>query len=1010
MISGIFFGLAMIFLLPAPTASQQTQRILPAEVFDSGEKQGTPPYEMIWAQRKPDYSPLISFDSLEDWQIVFDETTDGSLRPSLEQQLWGSPVARLAYRSDSPNGSLLIRPPEAVPIPAHATGVTLWVFGNNWGWDPDPSTPPVDLTLLIETSGHQIEELPICRVRWKEWWLVHKVLPADLLSKGPFSFAGLRVDGISNPESRTLYFENLTFFKEQLEPLVFSSRPKRGIAMFPGQSTGANTGPGRLPFPNRETTILPENLESEFTTQMLHNRENGRFRFIYKGRDVVIEYCLKPDDTFWGPVAVKMNRFVVANALVDAAPEFPPALQNYSLSRSWREGDIAWAEWKGEIDGREIIVTSSIQLWQKSLVVDVFCPTGTATGLSFGRLADVREPELVTLPFMNYGGHHLRVLLSRGVRPFFASVWMDWYRSNASKPFAHDRIEGASAWLNGGVHYLPKTNGERNPLFERFFVTFSPVFEEVLASIPNPPARDGKIAGKRLWQESWGPQDYGKEMARSRRLRAYGISELTQCNHEITWRDGGESFTFRTRAAPGKGGDQALKDYVSHQKSLGWRSGLYTNYTDFAPVNRFWDTDRVMRDPKGDLITAWPRCYSPKALFAVEMDRILAPRIKSKFGSNAAYTDVHTAVAPWDRTDYDARVPGAGTFTATFYAYGEILLNDQRVYDSHCWSEGNHQWLYAGLATGNYALTYSDLDYRTYPYLPHFDLLKIHPLSVDIGMPWTARFFRNADHWDSEENITASIDRFLAATIAYGHIGWLVEEGHGIRQTARSYYMMQQLQSRYVMEKPEAILYGSSEGLIESSQALLDGSWKDSKIYIRYPNGLEIWVNGYPDSTWAVQAPSGLYTLPPFGWVAVQPDDFFEASALSQGHRYDEVASPEYIFLDGRGVFRRNSGIGFSGSLAVRKLQTGGGLSITLVEGIGNIEIGETGSEHLFDDVRTEITRVARARSIRVKAFDLEGRECPAPKTSREDTRWIIQPTAGAVRYAIDCTEAALDE
>ena len=176
------------------------------------------------------------------------------------------------------------------------------------------------------------------------------------------------------------------------------------------------------------------------------------------------------------------------------------------------------------------------------------------------------------------------------------------------------------------------------------------------------------------------------------------------------------------------------------------------------------------------------------------MDRKLAPLIQKKFGTNAAYTDVHTSVAPWDRTDFDARVPGAGTFAATFYAYGELLLHDQDVYDGHCWSEGNHQWLYAGLCAGNYGLAYSGLRLWEYPYLPHFDLLKMHPLSVDIGVPWTRQFFTGKEGWQKPENIVASIDQFLAATIAYGHIGWLVEEAHGIRQTCRSYYMLQPLQ------------------------------------------------------------------------------------------------------------------------------------------------------------------------------------------------------------------------
>ena len=166
---------------------------------------------------------------------------------------------------------------------------------------------------------------------------------------------------------------------------------------------------------------------------------------------------------------------------------------------------------------------------------------------------------MIELPFMTYGGHHLGVLAMKGTQPAFASIWMDWYRSNASRPFARDEVTPEGIFLNGGVEYKAKTDGLRNDVFERFFFTVSPIFEETLATIPNPPATHGQEAGQRLWQESWGPSNYQKEMQRSRGLRAYGIEMLTQCNHEVTWRDHGESFTFTDRAAPGRGGDEALR-------------------------------------------------------------------------------------------------------------------------------------------------------------------------------------------------------------------------------------------------------------------------------------------------------------------------------------------------------------------------------------------------------------------------------------------------------------------
>ncbi len=980
-------------------------KIVSAQPLDPNGAIGARPYEMVLAGREPERHPTVSFDNLEGWTLELDSGAVGNLITSRKQQLWDSPVAELAYRGESEKSSLTLRPVAPISLLSSITAASIWIHGNNWSWVPDPTTPQVTISLLLKDTSQEIHALEMTKVRWKEWWLVHKVLPPEMLETSPLQFVGIRVVGAANEENREIFFEDLAFYREEFRELSFGSSPKRGIDLFKGQSPGANTGPGRLPFPIRDTTILPDNQESDFSSTLLHTEKGSRFRFLYKGRDGVLEYCLEPGGEYWGPVIVKLNSIPVATALVDAGPNFSEPLEGLRLLRAWSDGDVARAEWSGLHEGEDVTVESSIRLWQKSLVVDFSCRGGHATGLSYGRLTKVREPELIKIPFLNYGSHHLNVLMGQGPKPFFASVWMDWYLSNASEPYATDEIKEDAVSLNGGVRYLPKTDGERNDLFERFFVTFSPLFEETLPDIPNPPAKEGKKAGSRLWQETWGPKNYEEEMKRSRRLRAYGIEMLTQCNHEIAWRDGGESFTFRTIASPGKGGDKALQEYVEAQKSLGWRSGLYTNYTDYAPVNSNWDIDMVMRRPSGDLVTAWPRCYSPKALFAVEMDRRLAPQVRRKFGSNAAYTDVHTAVSPWDRTDYDARVPGAGTFAATFYAYGELLLHDQEVYDHHCWSEGHHQWLYAGLATGNYGLTYSELKYREYPLLPHFDLLKMHPLSVDIGIPWTGRFFRDAEGWDSKANIKRSIDHFLATTIAYGHMGWLVEETHGIRQTCRSYYMMQQLQSRFAMEEPEAILYGSDSGLITSSEALLNGVWRDSKLYTRYSNGLEVWVNGNTSVDWTVENGGKEFVLPPFGWFALHGDDFFEGSVSVEDARSDFVASPAYIFLDGRGILRKFSGISTSGSVAVRPPESGTGLLISAIEDVGELTITEPAGQFGWDDVRTHISRVATASGITVSKSDVDGKVLGTAEVTRIDSGWVIQTQPEAVRYDIEITD-----
>ena len=594
--------------------------------------------------------------------------------------------------------------------------------------------------------------------------------------------------------------------------------------------------------------------------------------------------------------------------------------------------------------------TLRLQIWQKSLVIDIINRTGQARELSFGRLAGVTEPRRIGVPYLTYGGGAQPcVLLSRaGANHVFTSMWLDWYRSNGSEPYAAESVTTNTAKINGGVRYHPRTDGLRNPMFERIFITISPRFEEVLPTVPNPVGLHAKEAVDRLWQESWGPDDFEKQMKRSRMLRAYGIEKLIQCNHEIAWRDGGESFTLRTRAAPKKGGDAALQRYVAHQRGLGWLAGLYSNYTDYAPVNEFWSPDGVQRLSDGNWRSAWPRCWAEKPLKAVEFDALLAPQIKHKFGPDSAYTDVHTAVAPWGYNDYDARVPGAGTFAQTFYAYGELLRNDSRVYGGPIFSEGTYQWLYAGLADGNYALAYDGRPLAKEPLLPVFDLYQIHPKECDIGMGWTANFCDAIPEWRQPENLDRAIDRFLLHTLAYGHIGWLVEEEHGIARTCRSYYMLQQVQARYGLKTPTRIAYWDGTSLVSPSEAVIrDLPRTRRQLFVEYPGGLQLWLNDHPSENWHFSgagvlpaampvspallspktkgsdrgrdaSPTTELDLPATGWAAFTQDgELFSFSALAGTNRVDYLRSPDYTYLDGRGHWLTVPEAASDGALAI---------------------------------------------------------------------------------------------
>ena len=74
---------------------------------------------------------------------------------------------------------------------------------------------------------------------------------------------GIRVTNGRNKEDRVLFFDNLAVYTESLPPLTFEPRPLRGITLFPGQTTGTNTGPGKLPSDAKKRsfpTICPSRL------------------------------------------------------------------------------------------------------------------------------------------------------------------------------------------------------------------------------------------------------------------------------------------------------------------------------------------------------------------------------------------------------------------------------------------------------------------------------------------------------------------------------------------------------------------------------------------------------------------------------------------------------------------------------------------------------------------------------------------------------------------------------
>ena len=889
------------------------------------DKIGTRPYELDWAKRTQDIrSPLVDFEDQRDWTVACQQAA-ATWDRSREQQIWGTYVGKLIYRGTGNRPVITVMPARPIPLRCPYDCVNIWVYGNNWAWAPDPTTPQVTIRVLLASAdgAHEVA-VDLGRVRWKEWFLMHRRLTADqirALGKAPRCM-GLQILNGRNTADRVLYFDNLAIYQEPLAPLQFAPRRKRGIDLPAGQTTGTNRGPGRLPFPTRAETILPSNLATDFKVRLEASPAGQRFTFRYTGSDGELIYTYAPRTGMLDDVTARwVGRGEAIQPLVEGGVYFAGGdagsvkARIIKLIRCQRVGDAVMSTWRYEIENRTATVTYTLRLWQKSLIIDVACPGGEIGEFRIGKVRGAVQPRLVTVPYLTGAEQRPAVLVSGPPeRPLFMLPLVDHCRSNASLLWFANHITDDGVVQNGGARYLPKTDGQRNACFERLFLTISPEFEEVLPNIPNPKSPWMHVAGARVWR-AHGASDRGKDFATWNKVARYGMKNVLITDHETGWRDGGESFTMRTRAAPGKGGDAGQLDYARKIHALGFRYGIYNNYTDYAPVNEFWNEDYVTRTSDNQWRGAWARCYNVKPARAVELEARLAPIIQKKFHLDTAYCDVHTAVRPWSYCDFDARVPGAGTFAATFYAYGEIMLHQKATWNGPVYSEGNNHWYYCGLTDGNYG---QDQLARLAenPWLVDFDLRKLHSKCCNFGMGNPGMFYgRGRPAGSTPAQRAARLDRFLAATLAFGHTGFLVSEG-GFENTFRSYFSIQQIHARYAQQDVEAIRYANAAGvLVPTSAAVASGAFRRSRIVTKYADGLEVWVNGHATDTWRTPEAE----LPPNGWNVRDPvkHRLRAFSCLRDGHRVDYVEAPAYVYANGRGVITRFPKITCDGQLAV---------------------------------------------------------------------------------------------
>jgi hypothetical protein len=665
--------------------------------------------------------------------------------------------------------------------------------------------------------------------------------------------------------------------KEVISSKAYRATEKASlIALCTSVSTGVATS-NLLPYTNR---IEP----------------SGRnWRFIYEGADCRLVYTLAPSSGALEDWTVQIDDqppfqpaagggvFTLAD---DHGMQFEKPLRGGKPSMVDRTGSGLTVVWRYEVEGRPLEITWSYQIRGKALLCGVACRSPIATRFSLGGLGAVPMRKTFDVP---YFAGHLQYLRTPGV---FVGRCIDWTQSHASQ------------CPEGEAVYEPKTDGRRNELSEHGYVVVSPDLGEALPSISNPPSPYRELLGPRIMLDIWSHHQgtFQGDAESLRNLKDNGIDHVAIILHD--WQRYGYDVKLPDHlpANPQFGGDAGMIAFGRAANDCGYVCSLHENYIDLYPDAPSYDPATRVLNGDGSPSKAWynpgtkVQSYGLKCNRAMDFAQQNAPEIHRRYGTTAAYLDVHTCVPPWHQLDHQSDQPMAAMALCKFTNDSKLFQFMRDTHHGPLLGEGANHFYWAGLCDGVEGQVQGGEDHAP---LLDFDLLKLHPRMVNHGMGYYERWFRRGYslRWGYDAGSVEQIDKYRAQELAYGHAGFIGSpHTDNVAWVAREHHLMHAVQRLYGASLPEEVRYEVDGQWVTASAALVAGN--TSRQRIRYASGLTLWVNWRTES-WQVEGRH----LPQWGFLAIGP--LTEVStALYDGRVADYAQCPEYIFVDARTSFQ----------------------------------------------------------------------------------------------------------
>ncbi len=622
-------------------------------------------------------------------------------------------------------------------------------------------------------------------------------------------------------------------------------------------------------------------------------KAGNTYRFTYQGADCRVVYTYRPATGTLDDFTAQVDggrTFLPAQgggatvALPDGAePEKVPARGGKAVRVTLAPGGKSLQVlWEYPLRGGPLRIAWSYAIRGKALTIAARCQEPRVSEFSLGEVGEVPLRRIFGVPYLL---GHVSYL---PVQNAFVCRYLDWTVSHASQ------------CPQGTATYEPKTDGRRNALVESGYVAVSPHVGEVLPNIPHPPSPYRALLGPKIMLDIWAHHQgtYQGDAENLRNLKDHGVDHLAIISHD--WQRYGYDVKLPDHlpANPLYGGDAGMKEFGRAANECGYIWSLHENYIDLYPDAPSYDPSARVLLSDGQPSHAWfnpatgVQSFGLKCNRALEYARQNAPEIHRRFGTNAAYLDVHTCVPPWHQLDREAGQPMAGMALAKVKHDTELFQYMRATHQGPLFGEGANHFFWAGRCDGVEAQVAGG-EHHT-PFLD-FDLLKIHPQMVNHGMGYYERWFASGYElrWGYDAGTMAQIDKYRAQELAYGHAGFI-----GSAQTAnlqwvvREHHLMHPVQRLYGTARPTEILYKVDGRLVSASVALVMGD--TSRQRIRYDSGLTLWVN-WNAQPWKVQG----RVLPQWGFLARGPNTEV-CTVRHQGKFADYAECPQYVFADAR--------------------------------------------------------------------------------------------------------------